>query len=366
MQHDSVRLDSEEIKRSAMGRWDDILRTLVPEIADAIGPPWRHINCPFHGGKKDFRAHREVHLRGKCVCTCTAGHYVDGFEIVMRAYHCTFPEALERVADHLGGQARTSTPVVHTTWRDNPERDQRNLDKMKELWNQAHPLTDGRSALVRRYLIGRGLGSTIESIQDVRCHPHLPYFNHDTHAYEAYTAMLAIIRSPDGSIVGLHRTWLRQEGTSIRVHDRRQTTALVGRPCSGGAIRLTDANEHIVLAEGIETALSAMVLAPGVAVWSCLNKELLRSVLLPDRVQIVSVFADADMNFAGQDAAIALQDRLKDEGRRCAIIMPPEDSTSTDWNDVVRNHPDPTSLPQVTSWLERLAMTQWALEHQAA
>jgi putative DNA primase/helicase len=365
MRHDALHLDSEEIKRLAYGRWDDILRALVPEIADAIGPPWRHINCPFHGGKKDFRAHRDVHLRGKCVCTCTE-HYIDGFEVVMRAYRCTFPEALERVADHLGGNIRPVQPVACESREDDAERDRRNLLKMEQLWHQAHPLTDGRSALVRRYLIGRGLGSTIEAIKDLRCHPHLPYYNHDTHQFEAHPAMVAIIRCPDGSIAGLHRTWLRQDGNTIRVHDRRQTTALSNRPCAGAAIRLTDADEHVVVGEGIESALSAMVLAPGTAVWSCLNKELLRMVQLPERVRLVSVFADADMNFAGQDAAIALQDRMRTEGRRCAIVMPPEDDTSTDWNDVVRNHSDPTSLPQVTSWLERVALARWALQTQAA
>ena len=82
------------------------------------------------------------------------------------------------------------------------------------------------------------------------------------------------------------------------------------------------------LAEGTETALAAMTIT-GMSVWSSLGSERLHLVELPDVVEVVHFFADADD--AGQraaDKAAIIHKRLV---RRVEIHTPP--APHSDYND---------------------------------
>jgi putative DNA primase/helicase len=100
-------------------------------------------------------------------------------------------------------------------------------------------------------------------------HSALAYFENAKKVAE-YPAMVAELRSPQGELVCLHRTYLSQSGDAkapvaqpeklTRVHDADQT--------NGAAIRLYSAKDHVALTGGIESAL-AVRLMWGWPVWAC-------------------------------------------------------------------------------------------------
>ena len=82
------------------------------------------------------------------------------------------------------------------------------------------------------------------------------------------------------------------------------------------------------LAEGVETALSAMQMA-GMTVWASLGASRLHSVELPPEVEQVHVFVDNDE--PGRTAAKRTADAHTLIGRRVYLRSPPEQCG--DWND---------------------------------
>jgi putative DNA primase/helicase len=78
-------------------------------------------------------------------------------------------------------------------------------------------------------------------------------------------AMVVAVQRPDGKIIAVQQTWLTREGKKAAVSPPRITTG----PLGTGAVRLGAAAEIMGLAEGIETALSAMMLT-GMTAWATL------------------------------------------------------------------------------------------------
>jgi phage/plasmid primase-like uncharacterized protein len=104
-------------------------------------------------------------------------------------------------------------------------------------------------------------------------------------------------------------------------------------PVRGCAVRLARASDALVIAEGIETALSVMQ-ATGTAAWAALSATGLRLIELPTMVRTVTIAADHDHNREGMKAAEALAARLLVERRHVTIARPPR--AGLDFNDVLR------------------------------
>ena len=64
-------------------------------------------------------------------------------------------------------------------------------------------------------------------------------------------------------------------------------------PCRGGAVRLGPITDRLLVAEGIENALSAMQ-ATGQPAWAALSTSGLRTLELPVEVRDVVMLADGD------------------------------------------------------------------------
>ena len=86
-----------------------------------------------------------------------------------------------------------------------------------------------------------------------------------------------------------------------------------------GAIRLAAATETLGLAEGVETALSAMQLS-GVPTWSCVGARRMAKITIPPGVRTVHIFADNDA--PGQAAAEDAAKRFSREGMTVHIKYP--------------------------------------------
>jgi len=103
----------------------------------------------------------------------------------------------------------------------------------------------------------------------------------------------------------------------------------------GAAVRLALPDKIMGVAEGVETALSAMRLFR-LPTWACLSDVRLASWWPPEGVLEVVVFGDRDASAAGQAAAWALAKRLKAKGIKSSVELPPHDGQ--DWNDVLVHH----------------------------
>jgi hypothetical protein len=186
------------------------------------------------------------------------------------------------------------------------------------LWREAVPIS-GTPA--ETYLRGRGITCDLpDTLRFHRAcwHPsakHLP-------------AMVAMVDgSPD---LGLHRTYLRANGGGKA--DVEPAKAMLGTT-AGGAVHLCEGSGRLVVAEGIETALSlASGLLRGPAtVWAALSTSGMRALHLPDEPGRLTIAPDGDP--AGREAARVLAERAKAAGWRVGLLPAPD---GKDWNDVQR------------------------------
>lgn len=195
----------------------------------------------------------------------------------------------------------------------------------------AHPLQ--RQSPVGQYLVHRGLGKLSKSPQALRV-ASLPYFN-DGCEVGVFPVMLGAVTTPEGVLVGLHRTYISPSGHKAPVPQPKKLSRTSGL-LAGASIKLhepTIINGKLTLgvAEGIETAL-ACYLASGIPTWSCVSAGLLRAFQWPVGLQSLIVYADNDASGVGQAAARDLAGRAAAAGLECRVLIP--EIVGTDWLDV--------------------------------
>lgn len=142
----------------------------------------------------------------------------------------------------------------------------------------------------------------------------------------ALPCMVTAVQRPDGKLVSVQTTALTLHGKKAAVSMPRRTTGALG----AGAVRLGAAAEIMGLAEGVETALSAMQLA-GITTWASLGAQRMHRVNIPDLCRELHIFVDADE--AGMAAAERTAYAHRQTGRRVHIRIPPDGCK--DWNDAI-------------------------------
>jgi hypothetical protein len=173
------------------------------------------------------------------------------------------------------------------------------------IWRAALPLS---STIAATYLERRGIALQPASL---RCRLGRP-------------ALIAAVQAPGGSIIAVQQTRLTSAGEKAAISSPRITTG----PLGTGGVRLGPAAEVLGLAEGVETALSAMQMT-GVTVWASLGAKRMQAVELPPIVKEVHVFVDNDDS--GRAAAKRTADVHTAAGRRVVLRSPPDQCG--DWND---------------------------------
>ena len=139
--------------------------------------------------------------------------------------------------------------------------------------------------------------------------------------------MVALVtRGSDNTPLAIHRTFLALDGVGKAPVDPQKM--MLG-PCRGGAVRLGELGDVLLVGEGIETCLAAMT-ATGLPAWAALSTSGLRALDLPRVVRDVIVLADGDE--PGEAAAQDCARRWKSEGRRVRIARPPN---GMDFNDLL-------------------------------
>jgi putative DNA primase/helicase len=135
-------------------------------------------------------------------------------------------------------------------------------------------------------------------------------------------AMVAAFEQPYHGITAIQKTPIKA--------DFSRGDRMTKGPLGNGAVRLGAAQEIMGVAEGVETALSAMMLT-GMSVWASLGGKRLHNVELPAVVREVHIFADNDQ--PGREAAYRASDVHRELGRSVKIRRPPPEFK--DFNDFV-------------------------------
>lgn len=196
------------------------------------------------------------------------------------------------------------------------EADKRALQAWR-LWQDAQHVA---GSVAERYLRGRGI--TCDLPDTLRFHPECW---HPTG--KRFPALVAMVEGTASFAV--HRTYLRADGSGKA--DAEPAKAMLGST-QGGAVRLSRAGGSLVVAEGIETALSlcsGLLRAPAAA-WAALSTSGLRGLHLPRQPGRITIASDGDK--PGRDAAHALAARAYALGWAVSLLPAP---AKRDWNDIL-------------------------------
>ena len=204
------------------------------------------------------------------------------------------------------------TPVEHKPDQDDARRSEIAL----AIWQSAKP---AQGTPVETYLASRGI--------DLAPPDALRFHGLKHPSGGIWPTMVALVTTgAGGTPVAIHRTFLGRDGGGKAPVDPQKM--MLG-PCHGGAVRLADPGDVLMVGEGIETSIAAMQ-ATGHPAWAALSTSGLRALDLPEDVRDLIVLADGDN--AGEAAARDCAWRWKREGRRVRIARPPQ---GMDFNDML-------------------------------
>ena len=189
------------------------------------------------------------------------------------------------------------------------------------IWQESQPI-GGTPA--ETYLRNRAI--TIPLPETLRFHSLL----YHQEARVSAPAMVAMVQGARGEPVAIHRTWITSDGSGKAdlVPVRKSLC-----PTAGHSVHLGGSDDRIVIAEGVETALSCIQLW-GFGGWAALSASGMNNLVVPTTITEIVVCGDADET--GRKAAISLRDRLirENPSRRVTGYFP--GNGNGDFNDVLR------------------------------
>lgn len=264
--------------------------------------------CPAHGDRRPSLTLADS-LDGKLLLSCKAG--------------CSFLDVLTALRDR-GLVDRFDRPqppepseIARRRAEDEAEAAKRERQALA-VWREALPV---HGTIAETYLRGRGI--TCPLPDTLRFHPE---------CWHASAKRLpALVARVDGlQRLAVHRTYLRPDGRGKA--DADPPKAMLGAAL-GGAVRLSDAPGPLVVAEGIETALSLAsgLLRASATVWAALSAPGVAGLRLPDGTpHRLTIAPDGDT--AGREAAHKLAGRASALGWSVSLLPAPE---GRDWNDIL-------------------------------
>jgi hypothetical protein len=281
-------------------RSDDDLGRKGRDIVETFGGTWQGASgmcrCPAHDDRSPSLSIRigDRALLFHCFAGCETVE-------VMRALRLAGQTALG--ADTFVGSGR---PVLPAT----PNQ------VARRLWEGSVPIADTLAAvyLDRRCITARSAELRFKQRAQLGSKPNATF----------HPALIAAIRD-DRGLVAVHRTFLDpNSGWKAGIPDPKR---MLGRP-GAGAVRLAPTGPVLGLAEGLETALSAMDIL-GFPVWAVLGNERFGIVSIPAAVQRLIILRDPDK---GGERASDLAESQAREGLSIETLLPP--GKGRDWNAV--------------------------------
>lgn len=317
---------------------------------------WKGL-CPFH--KEKTASFYVIESKGffHCFGCGEHGDIVGWVRKTLTANN--FTEAVEHLAHRAGlrptGPSLEARPIVQRPSDEMlAERQARRRDNARLIWSRCQ--SPHWTPADRYWQNARRL--RIAMPPTLRFHPGVdhPFLKRG----HPFPALVAAIQRADPEhekhIVAVHCIYLAQDGAKMPCppgFPPGEWNAKITRgDMRGGAVRLTAAEDLMVIAEGIETAGAVLqslwddehgvphIDGQPVGVWAALSQGNMGSVVLPAGVREVILAADADGKRpdAGDDRrdpeAIvqAAAARHRDQGRNVRIAWPPAGS---DFNDLV-------------------------------
>lgn len=295
--------------------------------------------CPLCAGKKSFAL---TPNKGLFYCfQCEEGG--DSITLVQKVLGVDFLAACQSITGKAPprGQGKSITAAeraerdlkIATLRADRDRADaadrKRRMDTASGIWGATIRL----SGTPIDYLKSRGLNPRFADGQ-LRTHTNLPHPDG-----ESYPALVGRVADINGAGCGIWRIYCAPDG---RGKAPVENAKLGLGATSGGAVRIGGIASEIGIAEGIETALACrqMIFADTgrlVPVWASLSTSGMVAVQLPEEIQSVRIYADADFEkltkgrgkpSPGFEAAKSLAERLKSEGRHVVTSIP---SPGNDW-----------------------------------
>ena len=267
--------------------------------------------CPAHGDRRPSLTLADA-PDGRLFLHCKTG--------------CDFRDVLAALRDRglLDRHARPQPPEPSEIARRRVEEEAEAVKRERHalaIWREAVPVHD---TIAETYLRGRGI--TCPLPDTLRLHPTC------WHGATAQRLPAMVARVDGLPRLAVHRTYLRADGTAKA--DVEPPKAMLGAAL-GGAVRLTDGQGPLVVAEGIETALSlpSGLLRGPATVWAALSAAGIAGLRLPGGIPHKPTIApDSDDKGTSRENAHKLAERASALGWAVSLLPAPD---GRDWNDIL-------------------------------
>jgi hypothetical protein len=269
-------------------------------VGDVANTPGRSLFVRLHGPEAGRGA------AGKWTDAAT-GEHGDLLDLIARA------RGLDRLRDVLDEARRfLSLPA--------PQRPEPRVpvaagspDAARRLFHAGQPI---KGTLAETYLRARGI-SYLDDLPALRFHPRCYYRAHENAPVETWPAMLAAVTDLDGTITGVHRTWLARDGSGKApiATPRRAMGQLLGNGVRFGVVK-----DVVAVGEGIETMLSLRCVLRNLPVVAALSASHLALLVLPMDLRRLYIAADNDNT--GIRAAMNLRARAIRSGLESRLLLP--------------------------------------------
>jgi len=198
-------------------------------------------------------------------------------------------------------------------------------DAARRLFYAGQPI---KGTLAETYLRARGI-TYLDNLPALRFHPRCYYRADENAPVETWPAMLAAVTDLDGTITGVHRTWLARDGSGKApiATPRRAMGRLLGN-----GVRFGVAQDVVAVGEGIETMLALRCVVPMLPMVAALSASHLVAIALPRGLRRLYVARDSD--FAGTRAAATLTDHAGRRGIEPIALSPLSDDFNEDLHQI--------------------------------
>ena len=265
--------------------------------------------CPAHGDRRPSLTLADA-PDGRLLLNCKTG--------------CDFRDVLAALRGRglVDRHARPQPPEPSEIARRRAEDEANAVKRERQalaVWTASMPV---HGTLAETYLRGRGI--TCPLTDSLRFHPA---------CWHASAKRLpALVARVDGlPRLAVHRTYLRADGSGKAEVDPPK--AMLGAAL-GGSVRLAEACGPLVVAEGIETALSLSsgLLRGPATVWAALSAPGVAGLRLPNTPHRLTIAPDSDDKGASRENAHKLAERASALGWAVSLLPAPD---GRDWNDIL-------------------------------
>lgn len=266
--------------------------------------------CPAHGDRRPSLTLADA-PDGRLLLNCKTGC---GFTAVLDALR--HRGLLDR---HARPQPPNASAIARRAAEDAAQAE-RAEKKALACWREAQPIN---GSLAEIYLRHRGITSALPDT--LRFHPDCWH-----PSAQRLPALVGLIEGLPR--LAVHRTYLRADGSGKA--DIDPPKAMLGAAL-GGAVKLTQAADGpLVVAEGLETALSLAsgLLGRPATIWAALSTSGMAGLRLPGGIpHRLTIAADGDQ--PGRESAHKLAERASGLGWTVNLLIAPPQA---DWNDVLQ------------------------------